>query len=62
MGVKKKGFPGTGRQSREPSIQNLPVRTKLGKEIRDAFHKDVPVIEIDYKGLEQRIYDRFKKK
>lgn len=41
----------------EPSIQNIPIRTELGKRIRDAFTEEAPstLIECDYADMEARI-------
>lgn len=39
---------------KEPSIQNIPIRTEQGKKIRDAFTCGHTYCEADYSGLELR--------
>lgn len=42
----------------EPNLQNTPIRTKLGREIRDAFiaqTHDHVTIEADFSALEQHL-------
>lgn len=43
----------------EPNLQNTPIRTKLGREVRDAFiaqTHDHVIIEADFSTLERRIH------
>jgi hypothetical protein len=58
------GFYGMGdgrgdAMKREIPIQNIPIRTELGKQARDAF-RTIPdvILDADYDGLEQRIAER----
>lgn len=49
----------TGRlSSNDPNLQNIPIRTDLGKEIRKAFvpsSKDNVILSLDYSQIELRI-------
>lgn len=41
---------GTGRVPSEPALQNMPVRTELGKQIRDAFIRPLKTPTTDRYG------------
>ncbi len=43
-------------KKREIPIQNIPIRTEAGRQIRDAFRTPIPdvILETDYAGLERR--------
>ena len=48
----------TGRMSSSnPNLQNIPIRTDLGRAIRDAFitEKDFSIVAIDYSQIELRL-------
>lgn len=54
MKTMKKENTITGRRARAPRLQNIPIRTKTGKEIRDAL-SDPVLIRCDYRELELRL-------
>jgi len=39
----------------QPNIQNVPIKTPVGREIREAFLKDSKVVGMDYRDLEHRV-------
>ncbi|MBK6291533.1 MAG: DNA polymerase I [Ignavibacteria bacterium] len=55
----------TGRlSSTDPNLQNIPVRTELGQQIRKAFvpqHADHVILSADYSQIELRIMASFSK-
>ncbi len=42
-----------------PKLQNIPIRTEAGKQIRDALIRPGPSMNIDYASIERRILDRY---
>jgi hypothetical protein len=52
----------TGRRARAPRIQNIPVRTEEGRELREALTSRTPKLNIDYSEIERRIMERINKK
>jgi DNA polymerase I-like protein with 3'-5' exonuclease and polymerase domains len=49
------------RITREPNLQTTPIRTELGRQIREAFAPDAPLFDIAYAELERRLVDKFGK-
>lgn len=45
----------TARHPSEPELQNIPIRTELGREIRKAFAPEPVHVEVDYASLELRL-------
>lgn len=55
----------TGRRRlTEPNIQNIPIRTEIGREVRDAFLRDEAGIirDVDFASLEEGIMKHFTRK
>jgi len=52
-----KALPDTGRPPTEPSLQSLPIRTELGKSIRDALKTPMGHITVNtnYAQIEMRV-------
>lgn len=46
----------TGRSSEGPDLQNIPLRTELGRRVREEFVREAPPheVETDYASLEWR--------
>lgn len=40
---------------KKPAIQNIPVRTVTGAELRQVFQADRLFVEVDFGAIEQRI-------
>lgn len=51
--MKKPKYP-TRLSMREPNLQNIPIRTEVGRAIKEAFKFNVP-ISVDYSKIEARI-------
>jgi DNA polymerase-1 len=48
----------SGRKPKEPALQNIPVRTPLGRRIRDAVFGKIGIhLNVDYSELEKRIME-----
>lgn len=45
--------------NKKPNLQNIPLRTKLGKELRDAFVQPLP--DVDFSELERRVLEQLEK-
>lgn len=45
----------TERKPSTPALQNVPIRTEVGRQIRDTFTKGRTFVETDYSALEMRI-------
>lgn len=42
---------------RKPRLQNIPIRTELGRELREAFYPTpCALIEVDYAALELSVF------
>lgn len=46
--------------NRRIPIQNIPLRTDLGRRLRQAFFGDMPPLGIDYRSIEYRILAHLK--
>lgn len=44
----------------KPRLQNIPIRTELGRQLRDTFISSGPTPGGDYASIEKRILDQFK--
>lgn len=53
----------TGRNWRkDPPLQNIPIRTELGRELRKMFLPDNPPFpDVDFSKIENRIAEQLKK-
>jgi DNA polymerase-1 len=46
----------TGRPPSKPEVQNIPLRTELGRQVRKAFEPKEPILlTVDYTELELRL-------
>lgn len=51
----------TGRSPTPPALQNIPLRTALGRQLRDAFaFTSDPIGSVDYAAIERRIAEKFR--
>lgn len=51
-----KRYSNTGRDSYRPRLQNIPVRTELGRALREALTKDEPwFLPADFTQIELRV-------
>jgi len=56
----------TGRlSSQNPNVQNIPIRSKIGREVRSAFivekNKNFQMLSVDYSQIELRVLAHFSK-
>jgi DNA polymerase-1 len=56
----------TGRlSSHNPNVQNIPIRSKIGREVRSAFiveeKKNLQMLSVDYSQIELRVLAHFSK-
>ena len=52
----------TGRANKDPALQNIPIRTELGRELRRLFMPKESVLEsVDCSELENRLAEQLKK-
>ncbi len=50
----------TGRTPRGPALQNIPLRTEMGRQLREAFTTR-PVLNVDYASLEKRVEEEMRR-
>ena len=48
-----RGRGALSRSAVKPNLQNIPLRTELGRALRDVFRRPVP--DVDYASIERRI-------
>ena len=47
--------------TRDLPLQNIPVRTELGREIRKAFAPQPMMVQVDFAALELRLLEHYRK-